>query len=56
MDQLNTLKQIREYAEEISGQWNGKESGRGEDRAGIAGDIIEKIDELKELLAQLDEF
>ena len=50
------LLAISNYAEEISGQWNGKESGWAEDRAGIANDIIEKVEELRELLKELDEF
>ena len=50
------LKHISEYAEEISGQWNGKESGRAEERADIANDIIEKVKELRSLLAELDNF
>lgn len=50
------LKHISEYAEEVSGQWNSKESGRGEDRAGIANDIIEKVAELRELLKELNDF
>jgi len=50
------LKHISNYAEEIQGQWNGKESGRGEERADIAKDIIEKVAELRNLLAELDNF
>jgi hypothetical protein len=50
------LKHISEYAEEVQGQWNGKESGRGEERADIAKDIIEKVAELRTLLAELNDF
>ena len=50
------LLHIKNYAEEISGQWNGDESGLAEDRADIVNDIIEKVDELRGLLAQLDNF
>ena len=50
------LKHISEYAEEVQGQWNGKESGRGEERADIAKDIVEKVAELRKLLAELDNF
>lgn len=50
------LKHISEYAEEISGNWNGKESGRAEERADIANDIIEKVKELRGLLAELNDF
>jgi hypothetical protein len=50
------LKHIAEYAEEISGQWNGKDGLRAEERAGIANDIIEKVGELRDLLKELDDF
>lgn len=51
-----TLKAILEHAEEVSGNWNGDESGYQEDMAGYANDVIEKIAELKELLSAMDEF
>lgn len=51
-----TLKQILKDAEEVSGRWNGKESGYQEDMAGYANDIIEKVAELKSLLSAKDEF
>ena len=51
-----TLKQILEDAEEVSGNWNGKESGYQEDMAGYANDVIEKVKEIKELLSAMDEF
>jgi hypothetical protein len=35
------------HFEEIAGQWNGDESGRGEDRAHIALEIIELLKELQ---------
>jgi ribosomal protein L19E len=50
------LQAISKYAEEIRSQWNGKFSGRAEERADIANDIIEKVKELRRLLAELDEF
>jgi len=50
------LQAISKYAEEVSGEWNGKFSGRAEERAGIADDIIEKVKELRSLLAELDDF
>ena len=36
-----------EYFEEIAGQWNGDESGRGEDRTQVANEIIELLKELQ---------
>jgi hypothetical protein len=50
------LKAISTYAEEISGNWNGKESGRAEEKADIAKDIKEKVAELRTLLAELNDF
>jgi hypothetical protein len=50
------LKHISNYAEEIQGQWNGKDGLRAEERADIAKDIIEKVAELRNLLAELDNF
>jgi hypothetical protein len=35
------------YFEEIAGQWNGDDSGKGEDRAHIANDIIALLTELQ---------
>jgi Asp-tRNA(Asn)/Glu-tRNA(Gln) amidotransferase A subunit family amidase len=53
--ELNTLKDIKEEAEQIAGEWNGDESGVLEDRANIAGDILEAVKNLEELLAELDD-
>jgi hypothetical protein len=50
------LQAISKYAEEISGQWNGDKSGLLEERASIANDIIEKVEELRNLLKELDQF
>lgn len=52
---MDSLIEIKKYAEEIAGQWNG-ESERGEEKAQIANEIIEKIDELNQLLAELEDF
>lgn len=53
---MDSLIEIKKYAEEIAGEWNGDESGIQEDKAHIAGEIIEKIDELNQLLAELEDF
>lgn len=47
---FNTLKKDME---EIAGNWNGEDSGSGEERAGYANDAIEKIDELLTILNEL---
>lgn len=49
------LKGIRNWAEEIAGEWNGDESGSQEDRAMQAREIIEKVDELIELINGMEE-
>lgn len=51
---LQYLMKIREWAEDVEGQWNGDESGIQEDRAMLARDIKEKVDELQELLDKMD--
>lgn len=48
------LLKLRKEAEEISGNWNGDESGYAEEQATIANDIIEKVDELVELINELN--
>lgn len=54
-DYGRALIKIREYAEEVAGRWNG-EDVKGEDKAHCATDIVEKIDELMELLKELDNY
>ena len=51
---MDSLKKIKDWAEDISGEWNGDDSGRGEDRAMQANDILEKIKELEELISEMD--
>lgn len=45
--------QLKKDMEEIQGNWNGKDSGSGEERAGYASDAIENINELLEILKEL---
>lgn len=52
---MEYLLKLKTKMEEISGTWNGDESGLAEDRAHIADDISKKIDELIELLKELEE-
>ena len=54
LEQHPKLDRLIETLQEISGQWNGDESGSQEDNAHTADDAIEKIEELKELLDALD--
>lgn len=48
------LLKLRKEAEEISGKWNGDNSGYAEDQAHCADEIIEKVDELLELINELN--
>lgn len=50
-----TLEQIRKWAEEISGNWNGDDSGSAEDRAHQANEIIEAVENLEELIKGMEE-
>jgi enamine deaminase RidA (YjgF/YER057c/UK114 family) len=50
-----TLGAIKANAFEVSGQWNGDESGVLEDRATIADDITQAVRNLEELLDELGE-
>lgn len=49
-----TLEQIKKWAEDISGSWNGDNSGSAEDRAHQANEILEKIAELETLIEEMD--
>lgn len=48
-----TLNDIYEWADNIRSEWNGKNSGKLEDRANCAEAVQDKIAELKELLEEL---
>ena len=52
---MDSLKKIKDWAEEISGEWNGDESGSQEERAGQANDILEAITNLEELIKGMEE-
>lgn len=52
---IEWLKDIVKECREISGQWNGDNAGRLEDRAGTADEIAEKCHEIIELINYLDE-
>lgn len=51
---MNSLKEIKKWAENIAGEWNGDESGSQEDRAHCALEIKQKVAELEELLDEMD--
>jgi len=50
-----TLIDLKKRMEQIAGEWNGDESGVLEDRANIAGDILEAIKNIEDLLEELGE-
>lgn len=52
---IKNLEKIKEWAEEIAGEWNGDESGIQEERADQAKDIIEAVDNLINLINGMDE-
>ena len=49
-----TLDYIKQEMDEVAGQWNGDESGKQEEDAQIAKEVLEKVAEIEELLKQLD--
>lgn len=49
------LREIIKYVDEIAGQWNGKESGNQEDRAHIANEISNMLEDVIELLDELEQ-
>jgi hypothetical protein len=53
---MDSLAQIKKYAEEVAGQWNGDESGRQEEIAQIANDLLERVGEVEKLLSELEDF
>jgi hypothetical protein len=59
------IEQLKKQLEDIAGMWNGDDNGNyyntfmgeymgGEERSVAASDALEKIEELKALLEQLD--
>lgn len=48
------LTQLKQTLLSIAGSWNGKESGLAEERALLAEDALEALEELKNLLVELD--
>lgn len=53
--QLQQLHDLRDEMEQIKGQWNGDESGKQENRANIATEVIQKTNELETLLLEINE-
>jgi hypothetical protein len=53
---MDSLIEIKKYAQEVEACWNGKDEGRAEERAMVAKDIIVKLNELADLLEELEDF
>lgn len=49
-----TLDFIKQEMDEIAGAWNGDESGKQEEDAETAKEVLEKVAEIEELLRSLD--
>jgi hypothetical protein len=45
-----TLDFIKKHCEEVAGQWNGDESGKQEEDAQTANEVLKKVQEIEELL------
>jgi hypothetical protein len=53
---MDSITQLKAYATEVAGEWNGKDSGLLEDRAQIAIEMLDKIKELEALQDELEDF
>lgn len=51
---LESLQAIKDEMLGIMGEWNGDESGRQEDNANIAEEVVENINKIDELLKELN--
>ena len=50
-----SLSYIIQDATKVMGEWNGDEAGREEDRAHCADEIVEKAQELRTLIEELEQ-
>ena len=53
-DYEKVLEHIRNRCNEIKGEWNGDESGKQEDVAMAADELLEKLEEVDALVKELD--
>ncbi len=49
---METLLSLKEEYKRIAGAWDGGNAGLLEDRAHVANEIVQKIDELSDLLEE----
>lgn len=50
-----TLNQVLTMAETVMGEWNGDESGRQEDRAHAAQELLEPLNKVLDIIIALEE-
>lgn len=53
--QISYVDDISEWAYSISSEWNGETNDKYEDRANCAREIMDKCDELKALIAEMEQ-
>ncbi len=54
--QMLVIENLIEWAEDISGQWNGDESGEQEQAANCANEIIEKCNDIHQLIDEMEQY
>jgi len=52
---MDSIKEIRRWASDIAGNWDGKEAGLQEDMALLATELIDIIEEMEDYIGQLEE-
>ena len=53
-DYEKVIEHIRNRCNEIKGEWNGDEPGKQEDSAMAADELLEKLEEVDQLMKELD--
>ena len=53
-DYEKVIEHIRNRCNEIKGEWNGDEPGKQEDAAMAADELLEKLEEVDQLMKELD--
>jgi len=51
-----TLQAVKEHAEMVAGLWNGDDSGKLEDAAGAAKDVLHHLAKVEEYLEEIKNF
>jgi len=50
-----TIEKLKAQMEEISGAWNGEDSGYKEEQAGYANEVLEHITAIEKLIDELND-